>query len=141
VKIIRRAERINETEYWLVFDFKGAKNWGYSFQCDEYGAVDREALPPEGLANLIACENGEHDVELPRIQEYEVAANIPGLGECDACGTVVMLIGFTNTCDKCGADYNLSGQRLAPRQQWGEETGEHWTDIIRPYAPGEEWDD
>lgn len=28
------------------------------------------------------------------------------------------------SCDKCGRDYNSSGQRLAPRSQWGEETGE-----------------
>ena len=35
-----------------------------------------------------------------------------------------------STCTKCGADYNSSGQLLAPRYQWGEETGEHWTDCI-----------
>ena len=29
-------------------------------------------------------------------------------------------------CDKCGKDYNSSGQRLAPRSQWGEETGERY---------------
>lgn len=34
---------------------------------------------------------------------------------------------FTNTCD-CGTDYNFSGQRLAPREHWGEETGEHWSE-------------
>jgi hypothetical protein len=39
--------------------------------------------------------------------------------ECDA---------FTTTCDKCGADYNWNGSRLAPRSQWGEETGESWFD-------------
>jgi hypothetical protein len=33
---------------------------------------------------------------------------------------------FTVTCDSCGADYNQSGHRLAPRSQWGEETGEPW---------------
>ena len=35
---------------------------------------------------------------------------------------------FTTTCDHCGADYNSSGQLLAPRAQWGEETGEHWSE-------------
>ncbi len=47
------------------------------------------------------------------------------------CGRRVHLTGSrsdTYPCD-CGADYNGSGQRLAPREQWGEETGEHPADI------------
>jgi hypothetical protein len=31
---------------------------------------------------------------------------------------------------ECGADYNMSGQMLAPREQWGEETGETVADIL-----------
>jgi hypothetical protein len=46
------------------------------------------------------------------------------------CGDELELPDFTNTCPHCGSDYNSSGQRLAPREQWGEETGEHWLDII-----------
>jgi hypothetical protein len=46
---------------------------------------------------------------------------------CD-CRREVLCYGFTNTCD-CGADYNMSGDRLAPREQWGEETGESPTDV------------
>lgn len=42
---------------------------------------------------------------------------------------------FTNTCE-CGADYNMSGQMLAPRHQWGEETGESADDILRAEAAG-----
>lgn len=49
---------------------------------------------------------------------------------CD-CGEEVELQGFTNTCDGCGADYNWSGQRLAPREQWGWETGESASDILQ----------
>lgn len=48
---------------------------------------------------------------------------------CD-CGKEVVCSNFTNTC-YCGADYNFSGTRLAPRSQWGEETGEHWSDITK----------
>jgi len=43
--------------------------------------------------------------------------------------------GFTNTC-RCGADYNMSGQQLAPRSQWGEETGETADDILNAEAAG-----
>lgn len=44
-----------------------------------------------------------------------------------ACGELVLCTNFTNTCS-CGADYNFAGDRLAPRSQWGEETGESWPD-------------
>lgn len=54
----------------------------------------------------------------------------PAIGQCD-CGAQVELAHFTNTCDRCGADYNSSGQRLASREFWGEETGEHPADIAR----------
>lgn len=46
------------------------------------------------------------------------------------CGREIALYGFTNTCE-CGLEFNSSGYRLAPREQWGEETGEHPADIAR----------
>ena len=57
-----------------------------------------------------------------------VAHRHPTIIEC--CGEQIQCWNFTNTCDICGADYNWAGQRLAPRSQWGEETGEHWSEII-----------
>ena len=47
-----------------------------------------------------------------------------------ACGEEVVCEHFTNTC-VCGRDYGFSGALLAPREQWGEETGEHLSDILR----------
>lgn len=44
------------------------------------------------------------------------------------CGREVLCYGFTNTC-LCGRDFNMSGSELAPRSQWGEETGEHYADV------------
>lgn len=44
---------------------------------------------------------------------------------CD-CRRKVICSGMSTTCD-CGRDYNWNGDLLAPRNQWGEETGEHWT--------------
>ena len=52
-----------------------------------------------------------------------------------ACGRKVWCEGFTNTCE-CGADYNWNGTRLAPRSQWGEETGETADDILMAEAAG-----
>lgn len=39
------------------------------------------------------------------------------------CGQNVECYAFTNSCE-CGREYNWAGQALAPRSQWGEETGE-----------------
>jgi hypothetical protein len=45
--------------------------------------------------------------------------------KCDRCGATVKLYShWANACDRCSAEYNGSGQRLAPRSQWGEETGD-----------------
>jgi hypothetical protein len=48
--------------------------------------------------------------------------------EVRCCGEWLRCDNFTTTCPDCGADYNMSGDRLAPREQWGEETGERWRD-------------
>lgn len=42
---------------------------------------------------------------------------------CD-CGCEITLYNWWSTDCDCGLEYNGSGQRLAPRQFWGEETGE-----------------
>jgi len=47
---------------------------------------------------------------------------------CD-CGEEVMCLRNTNTCE-CGADYNMSGARLASRSRWGEETGETPEEVL-----------
>ncbi len=52
------------------------------------------------------------------------------------CGELLLCFGFANTCS-CDADYNWSGQRLASRQQWGEETGEMASDILHVEAEHE----
>jgi len=51
------------------------------------------------------------------------------------CGRLLTCEGFTNFC-ACGADYNWSGQLLAPRECWGEETGETAADILMAEAAG-----
>ena len=42
-----------------------------------------------------------------------------------------LMDGWLNEC-LCGRDYNGSAQLLAPREQWGEETGETLADIMNP---------
>jgi hypothetical protein len=63
------------------------------------------------------------------------------IGECH-CGEQLYLDCFTNTCEKCGADYNSAGQELAPRSQWGYETGESVQDILDVDSDGfDPWDE
>jgi hypothetical protein len=50
--------------------------------------------------------------------------------EC-ACGAELECSRFTDECNRCGRLYNWAGQELAPREQWGKETGEHWADVAR----------
>lgn len=53
----------------------------------------------------------------------------PRLKKCK-CGHTVVCSSFTNTCRACGRDYNRAGQLLAPRDQWGDETGETANDVL-----------
>jgi hypothetical protein len=64
-----------------------------------------------------------------RIKEYKGQYRWPKIIQCHCDNGQVELQNFTNTCRSCGADYNSSGQLLAPRHLWGEETGEHWSEI------------
>ena len=69
---------------------------------------------------------GECDHYIPHGYGSRVVKRKVGL--C-VCGESVELLQFTNTC-MCGRDYNITGCLLAPRSQWGEETGETECDIL-----------
>jgi len=72
---------------------------------------------------LEVLESG--DYEMKEI-DYDYTYRVPAELEC--CGEWLSLGSFTNTCPHCDADYNGSGSLLASRSQWGEETGEHWSE-------------
>jgi len=54
------------------------------------------------------------------------------------CGRWVLCSGFTNTCE-CGRDYGMNGYQLAPRSQWGEETGESIEEILKADEDYQDW--
>lgn len=125
MRIIQESERIESVSYRLLFQSVEDSSFGYSFECDEKGNLTSQSSA--------ACDNykmvvSNPDKYIPKgVQTYRHSYKVSAIGICDDCGKPVELDAFTNTCE-CGADYNWSGQRLAPRSQWGEETGEHWTD-------------
>ena len=71
-----------------------------------------------------------------RLDEYGYPAftlvRVDGAVRCDCYNVVTIDDCMTNTCTRCGADYNGNGSQLAPREQWGEETGESYADIEGP---------
>jgi len=97
-----------------------------TFQVDDAGNMLNRN--PAAVENYRKCLAGEYDVRDMGIIPLDWTDTEPGEIECIDCGRpVTMYNAFTITCE-CGADYNSAGMRLAPRSQWGEETGEHWTD-------------
>ena len=125
----------NEASYGS-YQFRG----GYGFDCDASGNVDVSKLQPpardafEQLTKT-GMVNGCKYIDLG-VSKSENCYRIPAVGACNACNRPVTLAGFTNTCE-CGADYNSAGQQLAPREQWGEETGETAADILQ--GPSEDF--
>ena len=51
---------------------------------------------------------------------------------CD-CGRTLNAGRGDTDCEGCGREYNSAGQLLAPRSQWGEETGETAADYDQGY--------
>lgn len=126
MEIIKEAKRVTNKTYALDFEYRNESGSGFSFDCDKHGNL--KELNPEAMENYQKCVSGEYDVVFNGVKEYSNTYTEPAEGKCD-CGQLVTLYGFTNTCEGCGADYNSAGQFLAPRVQWGEETGERCHEI------------
>ena len=123
MKIIRKRERISQVTYSHNFYWKDTPSAGFSFDCNENGIILN--LNECAQENYEKCINGEYDVINEGIVKYKSSYISPAIGLC-SCGCEVILSNFTNTCDNCDSDYNMTGDLLAPRNQWGEETGEYW---------------
>jgi len=131
MRIIKKSQFITSVEYSLDFRWGDCPSAGFGFPCDEHSNVDVASLAPAAQENYRDCVSGKKEgVSYAGVRKWEHTYREPAIGRCN-CGNEVWLAGFTNTCDGCGADYNSAGQRLAPREQWGEETGESPADILR----------
>ena len=129
MEIIKRSGHTDIEHYALSFDYPGRPNCGFSFDCTKGGKLlpfKNEAARANYERALAMMERGE--LERPYVADFCRTVYEPAIGRC-SCGEEVWLGSFTNTCE-CGRDYNSAGQQLADRSQWGEETGEHWTDCI-----------
>lgn len=131
IPIIQERRVQTVVHYELFFQEIGrGRGTGFGFPCDERGRVMVDMMGAAAHDNYERLCRDHAGYEPPEVLKHENRVVHPKIGKC-LCGHEVMLDSFTNTCDGCGRDYNSSGAELAPREQWGEETGEHWTDIIR----------
>jgi hypothetical protein len=132
MKIIRERTIEHIVEYYRVFDRADDPGSGFSFPCNDAGRVDTTLMTMEGRRNLRMCIiTASQGIFVDKgAVKYERDVTIHAIGLCQ-CGEEVPLDGFTCPCPGCGRDYNMSGQLLAPRSQWGEETGESPADVAR----------
>lgn len=132
MQIIRDAEFHEEVSFVLFYEHAGndSNGSGYAFDCDEQGNVLLDRLSDFAKASSLPhCQGNPNLFKTPVVQKRINRWKEPRVGLC-SCGCEVELDRFTNTCDGCQADYNSAGQLLAPREQWGEETGESLADIL-----------
>jgi len=140
MKVIQEPWDEEWVEYVREFDYEGERGWGFCFDCEADGTIDYDGLADCAKSKLVECINGEVN---NRINGEVKSRKVVDCGvttvrrfyrhrliiECD-CGEEVMCDRFTNPCDGCDRDYDSAGNVLAPRSQWGEETGEHWTEVL-----------
>lgn len=69
---------------------------------------------------------------LIKYTERDDAGNVisPAVIKCDCGNKLEVWRSRDVLCDHCHREYNCFGQLLAPRSQWGEETGESLSDIL-----------
>ena len=132
---------VETTQHELVFRLADGCGSAFAFECDESGNVFRDKLPVLALHNLELCLKGEVDGYAVRrgvIRSHEQSYVEDGCGGCVCGRRVVITRSWTNVCAGCGREYNGSGQLLADRSFWGEETGESLGD--RERDPDEAWE-
>jgi hypothetical protein len=129
---------VETTQYELVFRLEDGCGSAFAFECDEHGNVYRDRLPVLALHNLDLCLKGEVDgypVGPGVVRSYVQSHVEDGCGGCVCGQRVVITRSWANACGGCGREYNGSGQLLADRAFWGEETGESVTDMELEYDP------
>lgn len=132
IEIVTRRRHETAVAFSRVFDWRHDPGAGFAFPCNEAGEIETP-LAPAAAENLARCLSGEYNVIDRGIERRTWSYTIAAVGRC-RCGRSLSLDAFTNSCD-CGREYNFAGQELAPRSQWGEETGETAGDIdLEPYG-------
>lgn len=120
MEIITYSERVTRREYVRAFEWLDCPGAGFSFPADEHGNINMRELAPAAVDNVLRCLTSSQ-IEDHGVEVNEWSFTDPAVGRC-ACGAeVVLASSWANPCDRCSREYNMSGQQLAPRSQWGGE--------------------
>jgi len=138
MKILSPRTHIENITYAHCYDLIGERGSGYSFDCTEDGRYLNDN--PAAVENRRRVLSGEIPCHDRGVHAYMTNYTEPAMGQCEKCGkTMELSHPLSNLCS-CGADYNMSGQRLRDNwvQEWAEETGEMESDIFAgDYDPEE----
>lgn len=127
-RILTESRWEDIVEYAHEFDYVDSPGSGYAFDCDAQGNL--QSANPNYQVALDAVAKGEMTDK--GVVKRERSYRHPAVIACDRCDQEVVLdSSWLNTC-RCGSDYDGNGSLLAPRSQWGEETGESLADILGP---------
>ena len=142
--MIRPEYHINLIEYRHEFQEIG-KEWGtgFTFPCFADGSLPAQRADGKGYFESVKNDSKYRDEGVVQhTRSFNEAAVIRCRGrlkikrgnrfvEYVDCNNEVSLDNvMTNTCEKCHSNYNSSGRKLAPRSQWGWDTGESLSDIL-----------
>jgi hypothetical protein len=140
IEIIQERKDHCDVSFRRSYVYRDDTGAGFSFECDEKGNVDADSLNEAARENYQKCIDGTNDVLDKGVLRYENNWTEYPIGKC-ACGEEIEMYEHGACgidCEKCGRIYNSSGQELAPRSQWGYETGECLADIERGGDPFDE---
>jgi hypothetical protein len=120
MEITEQSEMVEVKEYFHQYQRPGCPGSGFLFPSNEEGEIDEIELNETARDNLVLARETCIDTGVACLTYHY---REPAEGICNCGRTLVLTDSWANTC-KCGREYNGSGQELAPREQWGEETGE-----------------
>ncbi len=125
--VIQQSRTEDVITYLFEYEWVNDPGAGYGFECDANGVLEEPEHPSVAIAEKLLAEG---KLIKKGVRKYQNVARYPAIIECDVCRNHVSLdSAWLNPCS-CGADYDGAGNRLAPRSQWGEETGESLSDIL-----------
>lgn len=126
LQIVKPRTYVERIEKRRSFEWADCPGAGFSFNLTDDGEI---VVTDGNRENVELCLAGEGVSDLG-IEEIDMSYTEPAVGKC-SCGREVQLESvWTNHC-RCGRSYNSFGQLLASPSQWGEETGETYSDIVR----------
>ena len=130
IKIKSHGRRVEDISHYIFYEWAEELDSGFMFPCNQAGIIDFDGMEQVALDNYDKCESGEYEVVCHGLRREVNSYWEPAVAVC-SCGHEVTLESNTNQCESCRSYYNMGGQELRDPREWGEETDEHHTDILR----------